>query len=258
METLLYREENHVGYITLNIPDKLNALRGEMKDELVDLLRKLRGDSNVRALVITGAGRSFCAGGDVSTMGDKQKNNEGRDRMRLCCDWCRELMRLEKPVIAAVNGYAFGAGLTVALLCDFIVASEKASFQCSFVNIGLVPDSGCTWLLPKRVGMGKAREMMYTGRTVKTEEALQIGLADQVVAPDDLMATATELAERLAQGPTYTIGLTKSLLNKTYESSFSDYLDMEANYQASAFQTVDHTMAVKAFLEKTDKHFTGL
>lgn len=258
METLLYHVENNVGYITLNIPEKLNALRSEMKDELFALLRTVRGDSGIRALVITGAGRAFCAGGDVSTMGDRQKNNEGRDRMRLSCDWCKELMRIEKPVIAAVNGYAFGAGLTVALLCDFVIASEKASFQCSFVNIGLVPDSGCTWLLPKRVGMGKAREMMYTGRTVKTEEALQIGLVDQVVAPDALMSTAAGLAEKLAQGPTYTIGLTKSLLNKTYESSFADYLDQEANYQAAAFQTVDHTMAVKAFLEKTDKHFSGL
>lgn len=258
METLLYRLENNVAYITLNIPDKLNALRGEMKDELVDLLRQIRGDSGIRALVITGAGRAFCAGGDLSTMGDKQKHNEGRERMRLNCDWCKELMRMEKPVIAAVNGYAFGAGLTVALLCDFIIASEKASFQCSFVNIGLVPDSGCTWLLPKRVGMGKARDLMYTGRTVKAAEALQIGLADQVVEPEALMSAAVEMAERLAQGPTYTIGLTKSLLNKTYESSFSDYMDLEANYQAAAFQTVDHTAAVKAFLDKTDKQFTGL
>lgn len=258
METLLYKTENNVGYITLNIPDKLNALRGEMKEELVALLRQIRGDSSIRALVITGAGRAFCAGGDLSTMGDKQKHNEGRERMRLQCDWCKELMRMEKPVIAAVNGFAFGAGLTVALLCDFIIASEKASFQCSFVNIGLVPDSGCTWLLPKRVGMGKSRDLMYTGRTVKAEEALQIGLADAVAAPEALMAAAVEMAEKLAQGPTYSIGLTKALLNKTYENSFNDYIDMEANYQAAAFQTADHTMAVKAFQEKTDKHFTGL
>lgn len=253
----MYTVENHVGYITLNIPDKLNALRGEMKEELVALLREIRSDRSVRALVITGAGRSFCAGGDVSTMGDKQKNNDGRERMRLCCDWCRELMHMEKPVIAAVNGYAFGAGLTISLLCDFIIASEKASFQCSFVNIGLVPDSGCAWLLPKRVGMGKARDLIYTGRTIKADEALQMGLADEVVPPEELMASAVKMAEKLAQGPSYSIGLSKALLNRTYENSFSDYMDMEVNYQAAAFQTVDHTIAVKAFLEKTDKHFTG-
>ena len=135
METLLYREENHVGYITLNIPDKLNALRGEMKDELVDLLRKLRGDSNVRALVITGAGRSFCAGGDVSTMGDKQKNNEGRDRMRLCCDWCRELMRLEKPVIAAA---IMGGGVwAVYGMMERILGGDQLGFLDNAVAVAV-------------------------------------------------------------------------------------------------------------------------
>ena len=258
METLEYKVENAVAYITLNIPEKLNAMRSEMKNELTDLLRQIRGDYSIRALVITGAGRAFCAGGDVSSMGDKLKNNDGRDRMRLGCDWIKELVTLEKPVVAAVNGYAFGAGLSIALACDFIVASEKASFQSSFVNIGLVPDTAHVWALPKRIGLGKAKEMTYTGRTVKAAEALEIGLVDKVVAPEELMNAAKELAEQLANGPTYTIGLIKTLFRSAYNTSFQDYLDTEVNLQAAAFHTQDHVMAVKAFLAKEDKVFTGL
>lgn len=257
METIKYEAANSVGYITLNIPEKLNALRPEMKEELVELLRAVRGDSAVRALVITGEGRAFCAGGDVSSMGDKLKNNDGRERMRLGCDWIKELVQLEKPVVAAVNGYAFGAGLSIALACDFIVASEKSSFQSSFVNVGLVPDMAHVWALPKRVGMGMAKEMAYTGRTVKAPEALVLGLADRVVPPEQLMDAARELAERLAQGPTYVIGLIKTLFRSAYHTSFQEYLDTEVNLQAAAFHTQDHVMAVKAFLEKGEKHFTG-
>lgn len=258
METIKYELVNGVGYITLNIPEKLNALRPEMKAELVDLLRTIRGDYEVRALVITGEGRAFCAGGDVSSMGDKLKNNEGRDRMRLGCDWIKELVSLEKPVIAAVNGYAFGAGLSIALACDFIIASEKGSFQSSFVNIGLVPDMAHVWALPKRIGMGKAKEMAYTGRTVRAAEALEIGLADKVVPPEQLMDEARAMAEQLAQGPTYVIGLIKSLFRSAYNTSFQEYLDTEVNLQAAAFHTQDHVMAVKAFLEKGEKHFIGI
>ena len=257
MSTILYEKKENIGYITLNIPDKLNALRQEMKDELATLLREIRYDRELRAVIITGAGRAFCAGGDVSTMGDKQKHNDGRERMRLRCDWIRELFHLEKPVIAAVNGYAFGGGLSIALLSDFIICSDKGSFQASFINIGLIPDSGAAWGLPKRVGIGKAREICYTGRTVKAQEALEIGLADKVVPADELMDAATEFARKLAAGPTYSIGLTKALLNRTYENSFNDYLDHEVGYQAAAYQTADHCMAVKAFLEKTDKNFIG-
>lgn len=258
METIKYELVNGVGYITLNIPEKLNAMRLEMKTELVELLRTIRGDYSVRALVITGEGRAFCAGGDVSSMGDKQKNNEGRDRMRLGCDWIKELVTLEKPVIAAVNGYAFGAGLSVALACDFIIASEKSSFQSSFVNIGLVPDTAHVWALPKRIGVGKAKEMTYTGRTVRAAEALEIGLVDKVVPPEQLMDEARAMAEQLAQGPTYVIGLIKTQFRSAYNTSFQEYLDTEVNLQAAAFHTQDHVMAVKAFLEKGEKHFIGI
>ena len=258
MSTILYEVENNVGYITLNIPDKLNALRSEMKEELVELLRRIRGDHSVRALVITGAGRAFCAGGDVSAMGDKMKLNDGRDRMRLGCDWARELMQIEKPVIAAVNGYAFGAGLSIALASDIILCSEKGSFACSFIGIGLVPDSSCGWNLPKRIGIGKAKEMAFTGRTVKADEALAIGLADRILPPDELMSAARELAEKIASGPSYSIGLTKQLLNRSYENSLNDFLDIEVGYQAAAYQTGDHKMAVRAFLNKEEKHFEGV
>lgn len=257
MAMVEYKVENSVGYITLNVPEKLNALVAQMKAELLDILREVRSDPNVRAVVITGAGRAFCAGGDLSTMGDKQKNNEGRDRMRLGCDWVKEFIALEKPVIAAVNGYAFGAGMSIALLSDFIVCSEKASFQASFVNVGLAPDSAHVWALPKRVGLGKAKELTYFAPVVKAPEALEIGLADKVVAPEELMDTVKEMAEKLANGPTYVIGLIKTMFRSAYNTSYVDFLETEANLQAAAFHTQDHVMAVKAFLNKEEKVFTG-
>ena len=257
METIVYSVENQVGYLKLNIPDKMNALRAEMKKELLALFSEIRTDPNIRALVITGEGKAFCAGGDISTLGDKQKNNEGRDRMLYSVDFIKMLEAFEKPVIAAVNGYAVGAGLSISLACDFIICSEKASFGSAFINLSSVPDLGCVWNLVRRVGVPKAKEITYTGRSIKAAEALEIGLADKVVAPEDLMATAKEMAEKFAQGPTYGIGLTKSLINRAYDNSFLNYLEMEANAQAAAFHTVDHTMAVNAFINKTEKNFIG-
>lgn len=257
MKTLIYNVENSVGYITLNVPEKLNALCNDMKDELCALFRQIKNDPEVRAVVITGAGRAFCAGGDVTTMGAALKNNDSREKMLYNTEWFRELVKLEKPVIAAVNGFAFGGGLSISLACDFIYCSEKGSFCCSQRNIGLVPDLACMWNLPKRVGSAKAKDICYTGRRVKADEALAIGLADKVVAPEELMSEAKAFAEELAKGPTYSIGLMKALYNRAYDCTYDQFADVEEAYQCAAMRTEDHIEQVRAFLAKEKSDFIG-
>lgn len=257
MSSVLYRFENNVGYITLNEPKRSNALSNSIKQELTAILREVRGDYSVRALVIEAEGKNFCAGGDIATMGDKQTHNDGRERMRMAVDWLKELVSIEKPTIAAVNGAAAGGGLSLALACDFIIAADNAKFCCSFINISLVADMGSLYFLPRRVGMATAKNLAYTGRNVDGQEALEIGLADKVVASGDLKTATQEMAEKLAAGPTYSIGMTKTLINKSFETEFNTFADMEINFQAAAFHTVDHHAAVKAFFEKKPPIFIG-
>ncbi len=257
MSSILYRKENNVGYITLNEPERSNAMSTIIKRELTTILREVRGDYSVRALVIEANGKNFCAGGDIATMGDKQAHNDGRERMRMAVDWLKELANLEKPTIAAVNGAAAGGGLSLALACDFIVAADNAKFCCSFINISLVADMGSLYFLPRRVGMPAAKNLAYTGRNVEAEEALKLGLADQVVSLSELKTAAKEIAEKLAIGPTYSIGMTKTLINKSFETDFNTFADMEINFQAAAFHTIDHHAAVRAFFEKRKPEFIG-
>ncbi len=260
-ETILVHDDQGVRTITLNRPDVLNAFDEAMLTTLLKVLRQAEKDASVRCLVLTGAGRAFCSGQDLAEVRDRYERNETMDfggllrkRYNPVID---RLRNIEKPVVASVNGVAAGAGCSVALACDLRIAAESASFIQAFINVGLVPDAGSTFMLPRLVGVGRAMDLACTGRKVKSDEALRIGLINQV-APDDALADeTTKLARRLAELPTRVIGLIKRAINVAWCSNLETHLDYEAMLQATAAQTNDHREGIMAFIEKRSPRFAG-
>jgi 2-(1,2-epoxy-1,2-dihydrophenyl)acetyl-CoA isomerase len=261
-ETLLVQTADGICTITLNRPDSLNSFNETLTTELAKVIRQLQRDDAVRCVIVTGAGRAFCSGQDLGVL--KQKYADPNFKPHLMDDLKRRynpvilgLRDLEKPVLCAVNGVAAGAGLSLALACDIRIASEKASFIEVFVNVGLVPDSGSCFFLPRLVGLGKALELCFTGDKVSAEEALRLGMVNKVVPPDDLMKATTELAARLVKLPTRAIGLMKRLLYRSFELDLAATLDAEAFAQETAALTADHREGVTAFFEKRPPQFKG-
>ncbi len=242
--------------ITLNRPDVLNAVNDQLARELHDALRGASRDGAVRCLVLTGAGRGFCSGQDLRdrAAGDLSY----REHLRRTYNPVILLMRtIEKPVIAAVNGVAAGAGMSLALAADLRVASEKATFIEVFARVGLVPDSGSTYLLTRLVGLGKALELCYTADPVDAQEALRLGLVNHVVPHEELMPRAMGLATRLAAGPTKAYGLTKRAMTYALHAPLEAALDYEAHLQEAAGHSADHREGVSAFLEKRAPRYEG-
>jgi 2-(1,2-epoxy-1,2-dihydrophenyl)acetyl-CoA isomerase len=228
---------------------------------LTEAFRAVAKDDAIRAVVLTGAGRAFSSGQDLAELQTQYKPGFvpvlGK-RLRTGYNPLIRVMReLEKPIIGAVNGVAAGAGCSVALACDLRVASEKASFIEVFINVGLVPDSGSTFFLPRLVGMAKAAELCFTGDKVSAEEALRLGIVNRVVAPDVLLQLAQTWAGKLASMPTRAIGLTKRLLNQSMQTDLAGMLEAEAFAQETAGKTADHFEGVTAFLEKRSAQFKG-
>ena len=242
--------------LTLNRPDHLNALTFEVLDGIASALRSAHDDLGIRAVVITGAGRGFCAGQDLSVgLGDE--GLDVRDRLRRhYVPVVHAIRELEAPVIAAVNGVAAGAGLSLVLACDLRIASEQASFIQAFVRIGLVPDAGGTYFLPRLVGMAKAMEMALLGDAVSAADALRYGLVSAVVPGAELAEAAATLAARLARGPA-SVGMIKRALNASLDSNLDDQLELEGELQAAAAATDDFLEGVSAFLGKRPPEFTG-
>ncbi|WP_429841348.1 enoyl-CoA hydratase-related protein [Brevibacillus sp. FIR094] len=256
-ETILYEVSEGVAVVTLNRPDKFNAFTAVMNKEITDALKQAQKDADVRCIVLTGAGRAFNAGQDLSDVsggGDVDYGGFLRDRYN---PMILQFQKTEKPIIAAVNGVAAGAGMSVALACDIRLASEKASFVNAFVNIGLVPDSGGCYFLPRIVGIGKALELAMTGEKVSAEEALRIGLANQVYPAESFMEDALAYARKLASLPTKGIGLMKRTMYKGLEMGLEETLEYEAFAQEAAGSTADHKEGVTAFMEKRAPLFTG-
>jgi 2-(1,2-epoxy-1,2-dihydrophenyl)acetyl-CoA isomerase len=247
--------------ITLNRPDKLNAMTAVMSDELVDVLTSAGEDDDVRAMVVTGAGRGFCAGQDLTEFEEAYRAGERPDlREHLRHSYHRLiplLVSTPKPVIAAVNGVAAGAGVSLAAACDIRVAGDEARFTQAFVKIGLIPDSGGTWLLPRIIGYARALELSITGEVIDAEAALEIGLVNLVVAGDALQDEARDLAVRLAAMPTAAIAETKALLRSAAALDLEAALEAEAEAQARMGQTDDHLEGVMAFAEKREPRFRG-
>ncbi|MDQ7843067.1 MAG: enoyl-CoA hydratase-related protein [Armatimonadota bacterium] len=255
-ETLIVERTDGVMTITLNRPEVLNAVNDLMARELREALRTAAREATVRCLVITGAGRGFCSGQDLRdrAAGDLSY----REHLRATFNpLILQIHTLEKPVLAAVNGVAAGAGCSLALAADLRIASDRASFIELFARIGLVPDSGSTWFLPRLVGLGKAFEMTYTTDPVDAQEAYRIGLVNRVVPHDDLLPKTMELAGRLAAGPTKAYGLTKRALHYALGAALEQALEYEAHLQEIAGRTADHREGVAAFLEKRPSRYTG-
>ena len=249
--------EAKVAIVTLNRPEVRNAINDAMRSEFVAVMESVAKDDAVRAVVLTGQGKAFCAGGDIAGMKERLKAPAGEVGFN---GWRRQgqvhksvglLHGMPKPVIAAVNGAAAGLGCDMALACDFIVASDAAMFTMSFVKRGLVSDGGGMYFLPRRVGLPKAKELIFTGRNVDAKEALAIGLADRVTAADRLVADAAAWARELSQGSAVSIAFSKAILDRTFESSEEQVFALGREAQGICYTSQEHRDAVEAFLNKS-------
>jgi 2-(1,2-epoxy-1,2-dihydrophenyl)acetyl-CoA isomerase len=249
--------ETGVATLTLDRPPR-NALDRRMAEELADALSDLRDDASVRAVVLTGAGKAFCAGGDLKVLAGELADPEAARSFILACHRCiLGITEMEKPVVAAVNGDAAGAGWSIALACDLIVASDAARFIMAFVRVGLVPDLGGAWQLTQLVGQHKAREWMMLGDVVTAVEAERFGVVNRIAATEEVLPAAEALAAQLAAGPAKSLALMKGMVSRYGSMSLTDALDDEAEAQAEASQTEDFQEGVRAFQEKRPPVFKG-
>jgi 2-(1,2-epoxy-1,2-dihydrophenyl)acetyl-CoA isomerase len=255
--SLLYDVHDGVATITLNRPDVFNAFNNALSYELQDALKQVAADPAVRAVVLTGAGRAFCSGQDLKAAQTDEQSTFSDSLHQRYNPIIRAMRQLPKPIIGRINGVAAGAGCSLALACDALIASSDASLIEVFINIGLVPDSGSSYFLPRLVGSLKAFELCTLGSKVTAAEALQLGMVNQVVAPEELDAAVAALAARYAAAPTKSIGLIKQLLNKAGSASLDEMLDYEADCQQVAGESRDYQEGVTAFSEKRKPVFRG-
>ncbi|NIO09120.1 MAG: 2-(1,2-epoxy-1,2-dihydrophenyl)acetyl-CoA isomerase [Deltaproteobacteria bacterium] len=255
-ETILYDKGNGVAAITLNRPQALNAFTPQMNSELFDALRVAERDEEIRCVMITGAGRAFCAGQDLKGRSREQRGSLGQSLRERYNPIILRICGMEKIVVAAVNGVAAGAGCNLALACDLRIASEDARFIEAFVRVGLAPDCGGSFFLPRLIGLSKAMELLLLGEPVDAKEAHRIGLVTKVVPAKSMASEARELAERIARGPRST-GLIKRAVNRNLKVELENQLEYEAQLQEIAGRTMDFDEGVAAFLEKRSPVFQG-
>ncbi len=255
-ETIIYDKESGLATITLNRPQSLNAFVPQMNSEVLEALKAGERDKEVRCLMITGAGRAFCAGQDLKGRTPEQKGSLGASLREKYNPMIRQIRQMEKIVIAAVNGVAAGAGCNLALACDLRVASEEAKFIQSFVRVGLAPDSGGSFILPRLVGLSKAMELLLLGDTLDAHEAQRIGLVARVFPGAEFAKSAKEIGARVAGAPRG-IGLIKRAVNHANLSNLETDLEYEAFLQEIAGRSSDYDEGVRAFLEKRTPMFTG-
>jgi 2-(1,2-epoxy-1,2-dihydrophenyl)acetyl-CoA isomerase len=260
MDELLVERKGNVAVLTLNRPEKKNALSMSLVQAIGDTIEKMQFDDEVRAVVITGAGEGFCTGADLTGGGGREDAFTPLG-MRITCfaysKMVSSMWLLEKPIIGAINGAAAGAGCNFAFACDLLIASEKAKFIQVFVRRGLIADAGGTYFLPRIVGLAKAKELMFFGEDILPDQALELGLVNRVVPPEKLMEEAMAVAEHLAAGPTRAIGMMKSMLNKSFESDLMSALDREGSLQGIAVATQDVVEGVTSFMQKRPPEFKG-
>jgi len=265
-DVVLLERDAAVATITLNRPEALNSMTGELLDRLAEVGHEVAGDESVRSVVITGAGRAFCAGGDVKGMAEGRRASgevtdapliSSSDRLRRQEEISRLLYEMPKPTIAAVNGHAVGAGLSVALAADVRIASDRAKLGTAFARVGLSGDFGGTWLLQRLVGPSRAKELYFLGEVMDAEKALALGLVSRVVPHDDLVGEAMALARRLADGPTLTYARMKQNFAYGATNTLADTLTLEAENMVASTKTADHKEAAKAFVEKREPSFVG-
>jgi len=260
--TIILEKAEGIATLTLNRPEKLNALNETMAAELLDAFTQVEQDSDVRVLVITGAGRAFWAGADVKDLflkgiEERKRGGEAFDIIGWLHKACLQLRNMPKPVIASINGHAVGVGVTLPLQCDLRIASEEATFSVPFVRLGLIPEFGSTHSLTRLVGLAKACELVFTGKSIGAKEAKEIGLVNEVVPAAELKAATYELAKAVAQGPPVAVRMAKEAL---YQGSVAD-IQTQLQYESLAFGILlpsqDHEEGIRAFLEKRQPTFKG-
>jgi enoyl-CoA hydratase/carnithine racemase len=248
--------ETGIATLTLNRPDKRNAMSDAMRAEFIAALEHVAADKAIRALVLTGAGKGFCAGGDIAGMEKRMNAPSGEVGFN---GWHRQqrvhhtqmlLHTMPKPVIAAVNGAASGLGADTALACDFIIASEWASFTWSYIHRGIIPDGGGMYFLPRRVGLSTAKELIFTGRKVDADEALSLGIVDRKTTADTLVADAQVWARELSKGSATALALSKTILNQTFELPAQQVFAQGSQAQGICYTSTEHRDAVMTFLNK--------
>ncbi len=261
-ETVQLEVQDRIAWLTLNRPDALNALNDVMIDELRELFSALADEENVRVVVVRGAGQAFCSGGDIKYMAQALQTEKPSDLiagpMQALTEMTMAIQNLPRPVIAMVNGLATGAGFNLALSCDLRVAAESARFSQAFVKIGLVPDAGGTYFLPRIVGVAKATELFFTGAMLSAQEAEQLGLVTRVVPDATLEDEVRKLAKQLAQAPTRALAEIKRLVQRSLQNTLEEQAELEARAQLRIVdQSADFREGVAAFLEKRPPRFRG-
>jgi 2-(1,2-epoxy-1,2-dihydrophenyl)acetyl-CoA isomerase len=258
---LLYEAKDGIATLTLNRPERMNALGDTLREDFLDALTRTAADPSIRVMIITGAGKAFCAGGDVKAMNEAKEAGRERPLMeKVAPSRDRALVAMREapqPIIAAINGAAAGAGMNVALGCDMRLASSAAKFSQAFVKRGLHPDWGGTYFLPRAVGMARAAELIFTGDVIDAAEALRIGLVSRVLPPEELMPAALELAAKIAAGPPVAIRLAKRALYRNAESDLRSALEFETFAQNACFETEDAREGIRAFVDKRSPTFKG-
>jgi 2-(1,2-epoxy-1,2-dihydrophenyl)acetyl-CoA isomerase len=254
---LLLDTDGHMATITLNRPDFYNAINDEISFELQDVFKKLKNDNNIRVIILTGAGKAFCSGQDLKAISNAKNRNLADSLHKRYNPIIRAMRNMPKPIICKLNGVAAGAGCSFALACDLIIASEKASMVEVFIKVGLVPDSGSSYFLPRLTGSLKAFELATMGNKITADEALKLGMVNRVVPHDELDNAVMEFATYYASAPTKSIGLIKKMLNKSTYSDLETMLEYEAYCQEIAGNSEDYREGVDAFNEKRKPVFKG-
>lgn len=249
-KTITYDVNNSIGVLTLNMPAQRNALDGVMRLEIQQVLLNIREQCDIKALVLTGAGGAFCAGGDLKSLYKLPDGAARRERVRRTHIWVEELVNLEVPVIAAVDGVAFGGGFSFVLAADFVFCTPQARFCAVFLRAGLIPDLGCLYLLPRLVGLQKAREILLTARIVEPDEMRQLGLVYEIVDTGSVVAAAVKFAERFLDASTLALGITKNILNQSLHSDHRTISELESFGQALCVDSDDFRAAMDRFLNK--------
>jgi 2-(1,2-epoxy-1,2-dihydrophenyl)acetyl-CoA isomerase len=255
--TLLLEKKDGIGLIRMNQPQKMNALSADLRADLLACLDDMGRDQAIRAIVLTGSGKAFSAGGDLSELKKKMAVSQSRDYVRGVSRIITAMRNLEKPVIAGVNGAAVGAGFSIVMAADLIVATENAFFSLAFSKVGLVPDLGANFFAPRLFGNHKAKEMAFFGKTLTAREMWELGLVNYLVEPAALESKLQEVAKAITQGPPLALGLAKKLIDQSWDLDLEDMLDVEALAQATCLQSEDFQEGAAAFYEKRPPHFKG-